>query len=299
MAAGYTRPGSMRHTDPYRQFVEALARLQQDARALPLGSVAPSARATPAPGAPIAMLLSPHPDDEIINGGLPLRLSREAGWRVINVAVTLGSNQARRDERWREAQAACSSVGFELLSAAPGGLSGVNLARRRDDPASWARDAEALGEIIARHAPRALFVPHDDDWNETHRGTHQLVVDALATLGETLELSVVETEFWRAMPAPSVIVELDTELVAALVNALTCHEGEVRRNPFHISLPAWMIDNVRRGAELVLGQGQSAPPFTFATLYRVRRWRAGGFEPPAPGRSLAMADDVARLFREG
>ena len=49
-------------------------------------------------------------------------------------------------------------------------------------------------------------------------------------------------------------------------------------------------------AELILGQGESAPPFTFATLYRVRRWRAGGFEPPARGRALAMADDVARAF---
>lgn len=286
----------MRHTDPYRQFVEALARLQQDARALPLGSNLSSARTTPLPGAPVALLLSPHPDDEIINGGLPLRLSREAGWRVINVAVTLGSNPARRAARWGEVQAACASVGFELLSATPGGLSGVSLARRRDDPTSWARDVEALAAIIAQHAPRAVFLPHDDDWNQTHRGTHQLVIDALGALGPGIELSVVETEFWRAMSTPNLIVELDTPAVGALVAALACHAGEVQRNPFHLSLPAWMIDNVRRGAELVLGQGQGAPPFTFATLYRLRRWRAGGLEAPAPGRALARADDVARAF---
>ena len=169
-------------------------------------------------------------------------------------------------------------------------------ARRTEDPASWARDAQALAAIIARHAPRAVFVPHDDDWNQTHRGTHQLVVDALAALGPALELHVVETEFWRAMSTPNRLVELDTETLAALVAALARHVGEVRRNPFHVSLPAWMIDNVRRGAELVLGQGQSAPPFLFATLYRVRRWRAGGFEPPAAGRAVAMADDVARVL---
>jgi LmbE family N-acetylglucosaminyl deacetylase len=284
----------MRHTDPYLQFVEALARLHRDARALPLGIAAPSARATPRPGAPIALLLSPHPDDEIINGALPLRLSREAGWRIINVAITLGSNRARREERWREAQAACSSVGFELLSPTPDGFSGVSLERRAEDPMSWARDAASLAEVIARHAPRAVFLPHDDDWNQTHRGTHQLALDALATLGPALELSVVETEFWRAMSTPNLLVELDTATLAELVRALGCHVGEVRRNPFHVSLPAWMIDNVRRGAELVLGQGQSAPAFTFATLYRARRWRAGGLEPPAPGRAVAMADDAAR-----
>jgi LmbE family N-acetylglucosaminyl deacetylase len=286
----------MRHTDPYRQFVEAIQRLQQDARALPLGTAAPCAPVPPRPGAPLAMLLSPHPDDEIINGGLPLRLSREAGWRVLDVAVTLGSNPARREQRWREAQTACASVGFELVSAAPGGLSGVSLERRAADPTSWARDAERLAELIARHAPRVMFVPHDDDWNSTHRGTHQLVIDALSTQELALELWVVETEFWRPMATPNLIVELDVDALADLVRALGCHVGEVQRNPFHVTLPAWMIDNVRRGAELVLGQGQSTPPFTFATLYRVRRWRAGGFEPPAPGRAIAMADDVARSF---
>jgi hypothetical protein len=39
-----------------------------------------------------------------------------------------------------------------------------------------------------------------------------------------------------------------------------------------------MQDNVRRGGELVGGQGGAAPDFSFATLYRLRRWARGGFE---------------------
>ena len=39
-----------------------------------------------------------------------------------------------------------------------------------------------------------------------------------------------------------------------------------------------MQDNVRRGGELVGGQGGAAPDFTFATLYRLRRWVEGGFQ---------------------
>jgi LmbE family N-acetylglucosaminyl deacetylase len=290
----------MRHTDPFRQFVEALARLQRDAHAIPLAGAAPPATAwQPAalqPGAPIAMLLSPHPDDEIITGGLPLRLLREASFRVVNVAVTLGSNLARREARWQEAQAACSHVGFELVSAASGGLSRVTLERRAVDPVSWARDVTVVAELIARHAPRVVFAPHDDDWNQTHRGTHQLLVDALTALGSELDLHVVETEFWRPISTPNLMVELDTATLADLVTALALHAGEMQRNPLHISLPAWMTDNVRRGAEVVFGQGQGAPPFAFATLYRIRRWRAGGFAPPAPGRAVAMTDDVAESF---
>ena len=37
------------------------------------------------------------------------------GWRVINVAVTQGSNRARRDARWTELQQCCEYIGFELV----------------------------------------------------------------------------------------------------------------------------------------------------------------------------------------
>ena len=63
--------------------------------------------------------------------------------------------------------------------------------------------------------------------------------------------------------------------VADLVSGVSFHAGEVRRNPFHLLLPAWMQDNVRRGSELVGGQGEAAPDFGFATLYRLRWWRGG------------------------
>jgi hypothetical protein len=39
-----------------------------------------------------------------------------------------------------------------------------------------------------------------------------------------------------------------------------------------------MTDNVRRGAELVGGQGASSPDFHFATLYRLREWANGGIQ---------------------
>ena len=74
-----------------------------------------------------------------------------------------------------------------------------------------------------------------------------------------------------------------------MMAALSFHVGEVQRNPYHLLVPAWMQDNVRRGGELVGGQGGAAPDFTFATLYRLREWRtarctsctmAGGPCPP-------------------
>ena len=93
----------------------------------------------------------------------------------------------------------------------------------------------------------------------------------------------VETEFWGAMDTPNLMVESSAADVADLVAALSLHVGEVARNAYHLRLPAWMIDNVRRGAELVGGQGGTAPDFAFATLYRLRRWEKGQFHKSSRG----------------
>lgn len=283
--------------NPYRLWVEQLAQLLHEGRGLPLGGLAPLPRVAPRPDAPVALLLSPHPDDEVLTGGLALRLMREAGWRVVNVALTLGSNEARQAERWRELEACCNFIGFELVAARSGGLGPVSLERRVADAAGWAACVQAVAALVQRHAPRAIFFPHDDDAHGTHVGTHHLVVDALATLGQAFQTYAVETEFWRALREPNLLVEHGAGDVADRVAALAFHAGEVRRNPYHLTLPAQLIDNVRRGAELVLGQGRPAPAFTFASVHRLRRWQQGRFVPVlAQGCALSLMDDVRTLL---
>lgn len=72
------------------------------------------------------------------------------------------------------------------------------------------------------------------------------------------------------------------------------------RNPYHLGLPAWMQDNVRRGGELVGGQGEAAPDFAFATLYRMRRWKAGRLHAPAePARTHAATTNAGDGVAEG
>jgi hypothetical protein len=108
---------------------------------------------------------------------------------------------------------------------------------------------------------------------------------------------VVETEFWGAMADPNLMVESSVEDVANLVAATSFHVEEVRRNPYHLSLSAWMQDNVRRGGELVGGQGAAAPDFTFATLYRLRKYAAGEFHRTySGGKLLSAKDDLTALL---
>jgi hypothetical protein len=50
-----------------------------------------------------------------------------------------------------------------------------------------------------------------------------------------------------------------------------------------------MMDNVRRGGEVVGGQGGAAPDFTYATLYRASRWRDGRLQSAHEGGRLLPA----------
>lgn len=280
--------------NPYHHYVSELARLMREGRSFQLGGFPRPSLPAPAPDAPRAMIFSPHPDDECIIGGLAVRLQREAGMRVLNVAVTQGSNKARQAARLDELRAACDYLAFDLITTVPGGLERINPKTREQDAAHWTRAVEVIAAILADHAPSVVFFPHDADWNSTHLGTHHLVADALARQPSTFACDVVETEFWGAMATPNLMVESSVEDVAHLLTALSFHVGEVQRNPYHLLMPAWMQDNVRRGSELVGGQGGVAPDFTFCTLYRRRRWEGGALKPVyTGGRALAAGESAA------
>jgi N-acetylglucosamine malate deacetylase 1 len=286
----------MATNNPYQALVEGFARLLTEGEALSPAGLIPPKRPQAAADSPKALIFAPHPDDEVIIGGLPLRLLRELKLNVINVAVTLGSRTERRAERWRELKNCCDYIGFGLVAARENGLEGINPVTREQQPQRWSAAVEAIVNLLAAQRPATIFVPHADDWNKTHIGTHYLVLEAMSRCPD-LTCRVVETEFWGAMDAPNLMVESSATDVADLVAALSMHVGEVARNAYHLRLPAWMMDNVRRGAELVGGQGGAAPRFAFATLYRLRRWANGRLhEVLEQGRVLSGKDDLRELF---
>jgi LmbE family N-acetylglucosaminyl deacetylase len=282
--------------NPYSDFVLEYARLLERGKTMPLGGLAPSAPTPVAADAPKALIFAPHPDDECVIGALPLRLLRQARMNVINVAVTHGSNRARQAARFKELQAACAFLGFGLVRTAPNGLEKVNPKTRSADPAHWKSMVAVIAGILEEHQPKVVFFPHDRDWNTTHIAVHHLIVDAMQRLGSALACYTVETEFWGQMDDPNLMVESSSEDVADLIAGLACHVGEVQRNPYHLLQPAWMMDNVRRGGELVGGQGGAPPPFVFATLYRLRRWTGSGLERfYEGGKNLPLTADPAGL----
>lgn len=227
-----------------------------------------------------AILFSPHPDDECIMGALPLRLQREAGLQISVVPVTLGSKPERRAARRKELEAACQLLNFAILEPAAQPFDDVRAETRQDQPILWHGMAAKLTALLERERPEMIFVPHRYDGHPTHIGTHSLVMDALAKTAADFSTRVVFTEFWHPQAEPNLLVDVHPQDLTVLIEALMCHGGEIARNPYHRSLPAWMIDNARRGAELIGGFGAAAS-LAFAVLYHAGHWRQGRYRAVA------------------
>lgn len=259
-------------TQPYADFVREFEALLARAERLPRGGLKPAPLPAPKPDAPLVLILAPHPDDECIMGALPLRLQREAGWRVAVAPVTLGSRPDRQAARLAEFQAACAYLGWEALTVA------------------------ALGDVLRRERPSLVLFPHADDANSTHRRVHEQAVEALRSLGPGFRCAVAETEYWSTMADPNLMVETPAATAGELVAALSFHAGEIERSPYHVLLPCWLADGARRGAELVGAQGAAAPAFRLASLYRLSAWSGTALErAPGPGRVAPAGADLSSI----
>lgn len=256
-------------------FVEEVVRTLAIGRKIDTGPsllplIAPNAGAYGAPER--VAICSPHPDDEALTGALALRFRLEKGVSVVNIAVTLGSKAVERGRRLRELESSCRALDFQVIVANhPNGLDSVTL-DARGDSLGWAKKVSVLAEIFACEQPTIIFLPHEQDFHPTHIGTHHLVLDALLSHRRSWSRSpvmLIETEYWRELPNPNLMVGLSPFMEAILVMAAAEHGGEVARNPYHIFHPARMMDNVRRGSEIIGKPGSMGANLYFAELYRV------------------------------
>jgi LmbE family N-acetylglucosaminyl deacetylase len=235
----------------------------------------PELHSLPSDG-PVVLIFAPHPDDESITGLLPLVFRRELQARVLCYSVTLGSHPERQHARRVELENACHCLGFEPVWPARKGL---HKDLKATDPEEWAAHVTEVADVISSTKAEVLVYPHAKDLHPMHETTHQLVEEAWHRLPADEQPHRALTEFWHPMASPNLMVDCSETNLSLLLRALACHAGEIARNAYHLRLPAWMIDNTRRGAESIGGMGGEAPPFLYSTLYR---WLEGSL----PGNPL-------------
>lgn len=201
--------------------------------------------------AQVAVNFSPHPDDEVIGAPGALLALRDAGWRVIVVACSLG-RPAQRERRRDELIEACRRAGFEL---------------RLDD----VEPSVVLDDL----QPSIVIGPSPHDRHPFHEQIGRDVLRAVAAA--EAPTTVWLWGVWGELAMPSLVVELSDERLDEIEFALGAHEGELARADFRRLVRSRAAVNSVVGAERVFGFGAPALPFANAELLTELRVVDGRF----------------------
>jgi hypothetical protein len=165
---------------------------------------------------------------------------RDAGWRIVNVACSLGRPE-QRERRLRELEEACRRARFELR------IDGVAPAR-----------------VLAELQPELVVAPSPHDRHPFHEEVARDVLTAVATAGgpDTVWL----WSLWGESALPSLAVELTDARLDEIEHALEAHEGELARTDFKRLLRAQADAYGVIGAERIYDFGAPALPFPRAEL---------------------------------
>jgi LmbE family N-acetylglucosaminyl deacetylase len=225
------------------------------------------------------LIISPHPDDEAIQSSLALRLQSENKCELINVCVTLGSKKNRQQSRSLELKKSCKELNIQ------------NYVLTKD------KQVHQLASLIIQYKPVAIICPHSHDSHPTHVKTNQLLQKTLKVLPKNYSTTIFWSEFWGAIAKPNLLIEISPKIVRKMMKALECHKGEIIRNPYHLRLPAWMMDNVRRGSEIVAGTGNTSAQFLFGTIYMAQNYKQNKLTDIKLKKSfISMKDDIGKIL---
>lgn len=190
------------------------------------------------------LIVAPHPDDECLMAALALRAQEELGSQVFVYAYSFGSLEARREARKRELKNACQVLGFQLV------------------------DANSVEVSLNEIQPDCVIYPTEADVHATHVRCSKDTQEAMRRYEASAKTPIlrIETEFWGINVDSNLLIEVPLKQAKKIYEALKCHQGEINRNPYHLRLPAYWSDQVRRGSERK-ALGQVAASIVFGQCY--------------------------------
>ena len=177
----------------------------------------------PMPEGKRIVILSPHPDDDVIGAGGTLSKHHAKGCHITSVVLTDGeacdaeeSTSTIRARRRAETQRAAELVGIDEV---------VFLGE--PDGAVADRDAAArnLRDCLLRTVPELVYVPMFLDNHPDHRATTALL--ARAVRGTNLTFACCAYETWSPL-VPNILVDI-TEHMPTKKNAIAAHASQLAK----------------------------------------------------------------------
>lgn len=193
---------------------------------------------------PTALVLAPHPDDEVLGpGGTVARLVSEGATAHV-VVVTRGQPPLFTSEQVQRTRSEADRA-HEVL--------GVASAEFLDFPAAaldvtpHAELNRAIEDTLVRLQPELLFVPFNGDMHRDHREVFDSAMVAARPGGpatpkaiyayETLSETNWNAPYLTADFVPTVFFDI-SEHIERKIAALSCYESQLRPSPHERSLDA-------------------------------------------------------------
>lgn len=260
---------------------------------------------------PTVIHVSPHPDDESIAVPCTLLSLQNAGWQLINLAVSMGRHEP---ERRRAELAAALEIGGFVSHEFGAPIEGCPLGRALSDPAvahisrgddlgRARRDlAGELVRLIDLTDAALIIGPHPRDGHHGHQTVARAVREVVWRSRRPLVWWMWPV--WSELPRPTLVVDCTPDRLAVSRKMLECHRGELGRTDYARMHEAIRVVNAVKGIEKAWGYGSGATPdlkgiehaellteVTVANRGRWnRRWRIGQPRLLDPGHPLAFDD---------
>lgn len=217
--------------------------------------------------------VAPHPDDEVLGAGGVLLSFVGQGWRVVNLACSLGRPD-QYERRSRELAGALEDLGFYGETVEPP----ARISSGDDLLAAEAGIGDAVALALQRYEPSFVVSPHPHDGHHGHEVVGRAVRRAVAAHGD---VTWWMWGLWRDLDVPTVYSPYSEGGMSVLRQALSEYGGENLRNRYPDLLASRATAYAVLGSERVFGYGSksaSAAPYA-DLLTEVRpcdgRWLLG------------------------
>lgn len=238
------------------------------------------------------LTVSPHPDDETLGVGATMSMLVDAGWRMVNLACSLGHTEDHPRRRAELAEAG-RRLGFETVEMAP--LAKVS---RTDDLHRAAADvADAVTAMCETYVPDVVVSPHLADGHHAHEAVAAGVRIALerSTNGPVWW----QYGIWADLPFPNVFVPYGEDTMTRISDVIGAYAGENDRSNYDLMYPARAVVARTLGSERVFGFGSStATDLPYADLITEVRHTATGWQFADP-RLFAVSAPLAATWGMG
>lgn len=208
------------------------------------------------------LVLSPHPDDDIIGCGGAIHIYHKMGAEITVAYITDGrKGNPGYDEddlvrlRKEEAGKAAAVIGVDRL---------IFLDNRDSELVASPKTVKEISGILADLEPEAVFLPFLMDNHPDHMATNDIFVEASRAYGR--EIMCYGYEVWTPLSVPNCVIDITVEMPKK-VDALKQHKSQMTE----FSLIDAAVGLSRYRGVLHFLKDRYAEAFVRCSLYEYRR----------------------------